>query len=43
MKGTRVRELIAGLAAIILIVLLGAGVMIAMGKHVPFLSDFLGK
>jgi len=45
MKMTRIREFLAAVFVIILVVVLAAGIAVAMGKRVPLLSnitDMLG-
>jgi hypothetical protein len=40
---TKVREFFAGIFVILLLVALAIGAAVAMGKHVPFVSDWLGR
>jgi hypothetical protein len=40
---TKVREFAAGVFVICLVIALGIGVAIAMGVHVPVVSDMLGR
>lgn len=39
----KLREWTMRIVAIILVIILVLGIMVAMGKHVPILSDLLGK
>lgn len=43
MKTTRIREFVAAVFVLILVAVLAVGVMIAMGKHVPVISEMLGR
>lgn len=43
MKVTRIRDLIAAIFVLCLVLALIAGVMMALGKPVPFVGRFLGK
>lgn len=43
MRITVIREWIARVFAILLIILLLVGVLLAMGKRVPIISDLLGR
>ena len=43
MRITKVRDVMASLFAVVLILALIAGVLLAMGKRVPFISDWLGQ
>jgi hypothetical protein len=42
MRVTKVRELFAAIFVILLVLALGIGALIAMGKRVPVVSDLLG-
>lgn len=39
MRMTKVRDIIAGIGALILILLLAAGILHAMGKPIPFITQ----
>lgn len=43
MRITKVRDVMASVFAVILILALIAGFLLATGKRVPFLSDWLGR
>ena len=40
---TKVREFFAGVFVILLVIALAIGALIAMGKRVPIVSDWLGQ
>lgn len=42
MRVTKVREFFAAIFVILLVLVLGIGALIAMGKRVPIVSDLLG-
>jgi hypothetical protein len=42
MRITQVREFFAAIFVILLVIALGIGALIAMGKRVPIVSDLLG-
>jgi hypothetical protein len=43
MRMTKVRDVMAGIFAIVLIMAFIVAVMLATGKHVPFISELLGR
>lgn len=43
MRITKVRDIMASLFAVVLILALIAGFLLATGKRVPFVSDWLGQ
>jgi len=43
MRVTKVRDVMASIFAVILILALIAGFLLATGRRVPFLSDWLGR